>query len=210
MAKSKPKLPKINKWVLTLIVLAGIGWWLFSFVMKYINNVPKLDEEVKASWSQVVNNYKSRADLIPNLVSTVKGYAIHEKEALTGVIEARAKATQMTIPENILTNKEAFQKFQATQSNLGAALGRLMVVVEKYPELKADKSFLGLQSQIEGIENRIRIARKDYIETVKNYNMELRTFPNKIIASIFHSDAEIRENFTAPKEVETAPNVSFE
>ena len=209
MTENKVKKFKISKkWIIILLVVFVIGWFI-SFAMKYINNIPKLDENVKASWSQVINNYKSRTDLIPNLVATVKGYAKHEKEALVGVINARAKATQMNLPENILTDKNAFMQFQSVQNGLTSALSKLMVVVEKYPDLKANKSFIGLQSQIEGMEARIRVARKDYIVAVKEYNLELRVFPNYIVASIFHPSAEMRENFVIAKEEESNPKVNF-
>ncbi|MGD9719469.1 MAG: LemA family protein, partial [Sulfurimonadaceae bacterium] len=131
-------------------------------IATHINNVPKLDEGVKASWAQVQNQYKRRADLVPNLVATVKGYASHEKEVLTQVTEARAKVGQMNVDANMLNNPEAFAQFEASQGALSSALSRLMVVVERYPELKADKNFQALQSQLEGTENRIAVARKDY------------------------------------------------
>ena len=140
-----------------------------------INRLPTLDEQVKAAWSQVLNQYQRRADLIPNLVETVKGYARHEEQTLTAVVEARAKATQMTIPSDILTNPEAFKRFQENQAALTTALSRLLAVAEQYPDLKANQNFLSLQSQLEGTENRISVARRDYIEAVQAYNIELRT-----------------------------------
>ena len=141
-------------------MLAGCG----------INTIPTLQEQAKAAWSEVLNQYQRRADLIPNLVETVKGYAAQESKVLTDVVEARAKATQMQIPPDILTNPEAFQKFQEAQNNLSGALGRLLVITENYPDLKSNQNFLALQSQLEGTENRIGIARRDYITAVRDYN----------------------------------------
>ena len=174
-----------------------------------VNNVPRLDEQVKASWSQVQNQYQRRADLIPNLVETVKGYAAHESETLEAVIAARAKATAMQLPENITQDPAAFQQFQENQAQLSSSLARLMVVVEQYPNLKADQQFLALQSQLEGTENRIAVARKDYIETVQVYNTELRTVPGRWIAAIFYPDAEVKATFTASEPAQQAPAVKF-
>jgi len=178
-------------------------------IATHINNVPKLDEGVKASWAQVQNQYKRRADLVPNLVATVKGYASHEKEVLTQVTEARAKVGQMNVDANMLNNPEAFAQFEASQGALSSALSRLMVVVERYPELKADKNFQALQSQLEGTENRIAVARKDYIATVQSYNLELRTVPGKWVAAIFHPEASVKENFSATPEEQNVPKVAF-
>ncbi len=174
-----------------------------------INNIPSLEEEAKAQWGQVLNQYQRRADLIPNLVATVKGYAAHEQETLTQVIEARAKATQMSIPKDILNNPAAFTQFQANQGSLGAALGKLMVVVEKYPDLKADKNFLTLQAQLEGTENRISVARRDYIIAVKNFNTEIKTFPGRIWHNVMYSDTEYMQQFEIATEAKTAPKVTF-
>lgn len=175
-----------------------------------INNVPTYDEEVKAAWSQVQNQYQRRTDLIPNLVETVKGYAAHEQETLTAVIEARAKATQMTLPANITENPQAFAQFQQSQSELSSALARLMVVVERYPDLKANQNFLALQSQLEGTENRISVARRDYIQAVQKYNTELRTIPGRWVAGIFYPDAKVKETFAATAESQAAPKVNFQ
>jgi LemA protein len=175
-----------------------------------INNVPTYDEEVKAAWSQVQNQYQRRADLIPNLVATVKGYAEHEQSTLTAVIEARAKATQTPVPSNITENPEAFKQYQQAQGELTSALSRLMVVVEQYPNLKADQSFLALQSQLEGTENRISVARRDYIAAVQKYNTELRTIPGRWIAGIFYPDAKVKETFAADAESQKAPKVNFQ
>ena len=176
-----------------------------------INAVPTQDEQVKAAWSQVQNEYKRRSDLIPNLVQTVKGYAAQEKSVLIGVTEARAKATQMTmsLPADVTSNPEAFQKFEQTQSQLGASIGRLLAVSEKYPDLKSNENFMALQSQLEGTENRITVARKDYIDAVQVYNTTLRTIPSKWIAAIFYPDAKVKQTFSAPENEQEAPKVSF-
>lgn len=174
-----------------------------------INNIPTLEEEAKAQWGQVLNQYQRRADLIPNLVATVKGYAEHEEATLTAVIEARAKATQTTLPADILSNPAAFSQFQANQAGIGAALGKLMVVVEKYPDLKADKSFLTLQAQLEGTENRISVARRDYIFAVKNFNTEIKTFPGRLWHSVMYSDTPYMQQFEIAAEAQIAPQVNF-
>jgi LemA protein len=181
------------------LALAGCG----------INTIPTLDERAKASWSDVLNQYQRRADLIPNLVETVKGFAAQESKVLTEVIEARAKATQVQIPPDILTNKDAFDKFQNAQGNLTGALGRLLVVVERYPELKSNQNFLALQSQLEGTENRIAIARRDYIAAVKDYNTELRTIPGRWWRALLYPDAEPMQNFTVSEETTKVPDVKF-
>ncbi len=185
--------------LLTASLLSGCG----------INNIPTYDEAVKASWSQVLNQYQRRTDLIPNLVKTVKGYAAHEKDVLIEVVEARSKVSQMNIPENVLTNPEAFKTFQQNQSALSSALSRLMVVVERYPDLKANQNFLALQSQLEGTENRISVARRDYIQAVKQYNTELRTFPGRIWKSVLYDDSELKETFTVSEEAQQVPSVEF-
>lgn len=190
--------------VLGLILLAII----YLTVTNY-NNIPKLDENVKEKWSQVQNQYKRRADLIPNLVETVKAYANHEKSTLVEVTEARSKVSQITLNENTLNNPELLQQFENAQSNLTSALSKLMVVVEKYPELKANENFLSLQSQLEGTENRISVARRDFIEAVKLYNLELRTMPGKFVAAIAHPEAKIKETFTASPTEQDAPKIKF-
>jgi len=174
-----------------------------------VNNIPTYDEDVKAKWSQILNQYQRRADLVPMLVNTVKGYAAHEKSVLVEVTEARAKVTQTTIPADILTNKAAFAQFQQNQAGLSGALSKLMVVMEKYPDLKANQNFLELQSQLEGTENRISVARRDYIAAVQKYNTEIRTFPGIIWKMIVHKDALVKENFTADDSVKKAPEVKF-
>lgn len=175
-----------------------------------INNIPTYDEEVKAAWSQVLNQYKRRADLVPNLVNTVKGFAAQEKEVLTEVTKARASVSQMKLPENILSDKQAFQQFQAKQAQLSSALSRLMVVVERYPNLKSNQNFLALQSQLEGTENRISVARRDYIKAVQKYNTELRTIPGRWWAAMLYPEMEVRENFSVEESVQETPEVSFQ
>ncbi len=181
-------------------LLAGCG----------INNIPTYDEEVKAAWGQVENQYQRRADLVPNLVETVKGFAKQEKDVLIQVVEARSKVAQMQVPKDVLTNPAAFKQFQQNQDALSSSLARLLVVVEKYPELKSDQNFLALQSQLEGTENRISVARRDYIEAVKKYNTELRTIPGKWWASLMYPDAIVKETFSASAEAKEAPKVKFQ
>ncbi|HVV65559.1 MAG TPA: LemA family protein [Rhizomicrobium sp.] len=184
---------------LVLIGISGCG----------INAIPAQDEQVKAAWSQVLNEYQRRSDLVPNLVATVKGYAKQEQTVLIGVTEARAKATQMTIPKDILTNPQAFHQFEANQNNLTGALGRLMVVSERYPDLQSTENFLALQSQLEGTENRITVARRDYIDAVQAYNTLLRTIPSRWTAAIFYPDAKPKETFTISEKAQEAPKVQF-
>lgn len=189
---------------LAVIVIAVV-----MLIVTKINNVPKLDENVKESWSQVQNQYQRRADLIPNLVSTVKGYAKHEKDTLTEVTNARANVGKISMTPEMLSNPEIFAQFQKAQGALSSALSRLMLVVEKYPDLKANKNFLALQSQLEGTENRIAVARRDYIQTVKLYNIELRTYPGKIVAAIMYPEAKVKQTFSAKPEYQEAPKVKF-
>ena len=174
-----------------------------------VNNVPRLEEQVNASWAEVQNQYQRRADLVPNLVETVRGFARQEQETLTRVIEARARATQMTLPANITENPEAFRQFQENQAQLGSALARLLAVSEAYPELRSNTNFLALQSQLEGTENRIAVARRDYIQTVQAYNTELRTIPGRWIAGILYPDAKPKQNFESTAEAQQAPRVQF-
>ena len=176
-----------------------------------VNNIPTLDEETTAKWSQVLNQFQRRADLIPNLVEVVKGYASHEKETLTAVVEARSKVSSMTLPKDILTNPEAFKLFQQNQGQLSSALSKLMVVVERYPDLKASQNFLALQSQLEGTENRIAVARRDYIEAIKLYNTEIRTFPGRLWVMILYGDAEVKQNFSVDnvESISTAPKIKM-
>jgi LemA protein len=183
----------------TGILLAGCG----------INTIPTLQERAKAAWSEVLNQYQRRADLIPNLVETVKGFAAQETKVLTEVVEARAKATQVQLPADILTNPEAFKRFQEVQGQLSGALARLLAVVENYPDLKSNQNFLALQSQLEGTENRIAIARRDYITAVKDYNTELRTIPGRWWRALLYPDAELMQNFTVAEETTKVPEVKF-
>ena len=176
-----------------------------------VNAVPRQDEAVKAAWSQVLNQYQRRADLIPNLVETVKGYAKQEQTVLTQVVEARAKATQTTVqlPPDVTSNPEAFKQFEQSQAALGGALGRLLAVSENYPDLKSNQNFLSLQSQLEGTENRISVARKDYIDKVQTYNTTLRTIPSRWIAAWFYPDAKVKETFTITEQAQQPPQVKF-
>ena len=173
-----------------------------------VNTIPTYEEQARAAWSQVLNQYQRRNDLIPNLVETVQGYARQEQEVLTQVVEARARATQMTIPEDILTDPEAFQKWQSAQGELGAALGRLISITENYPDLKSNQNFLALQSQLEGTENRISVARRDYIEAVRRYNTEIKTIPGRWWNALMYQ-SEPMANFTVAEEVLDAPEVDF-
>ena len=176
-----------------------------------INTIPTYQENAKANWSEVLNQYQRRADLIPNLVETVKGYAAHEREVLEQVTKARAQATQvqLQVPPDVLTNPEAFKRFQEAQAQLSSALARLLAVSERYPDLKANRNFLALQSQLEGTENRIAVARRDYIEAVRQYNTELRTFPGIIWASTLYRSYKPMETFTAGEDVMRPPPVKF-
>tara|TARA_R110001592_G_scaffold152614_4_gene380285 strand:- start:10668 stop:11228 length:561 start_codon:yes stop_codon:yes gene_type:complete len=182
-------------------VLAGCG----------VNNIPTYDEQVKSAWSQVENQYQRRADLIPNLVETVKGFARQERETLTAVVEARSKATSIQISADDLNDPAKMRQFEQAQAQLTGALSRLMAVSERYPDLKSNQNFLTLQSQLEGTENRIAVARRDYIGSIQVYNTEIRTFPGRIWHSLMYSDMPIRENFEATTEdAEQAPAVQFE
>ena len=174
-----------------------------------VNTIPTYEEQTKAAWSQVENQYQRRADLIPNLVETVKGAATFERETLQAVIEARGKVAQTTVPSDVLTNPEAFRAFEQNQAALTSALSRLLVVVERYPDLKANQNFLSLQSQLEGTENRIAVARRDYIDAVRRYNTELRTFPGRLWAMTLYSGSEPMQNFTVVEDVSKAPTVKF-
>ena len=197
---------RVAKFVGRIAVLCALG---FALAGCGINKIPAQDEQVKASWSEVQNQYQRRADLVPNLVATVKGYATHEEKTLTEVTEARAKATQMVLPPDILTNPQAFHQFEQNQAQLSGALGRLLAVSESYPQLKADQNFLVLQAQLEGTENRIAVARQDYIVAVQQYNTTLRTIPSRWIAAIFYPSAKRRQTFTSTDDAQHAPKVSF-
>ena len=189
----------------TLLVVIGILVVLVGWVIGAYNGLVSLDEETNGKWAQVESAYQRRADLIPNLVNTVKGYADFEKETLTGVIEARSKATGITVDANNLT-PEAIANFQAAQGQLSGALSRLLVTVERYPDLKANQNFLGLQSQLEGTENRIKIERDRFNTSIKNFKSTIRKFPKTIIASSF--GFEKKGYFEADQGTEYAPEVS--
>ncbi len=173
------------------------------------NTIPTLEEAAKARWSDVQNQYQRRTDLIPNLVATVQGYAAQEKSVLTGVIEARAKATQVKIDVSQLTDPDKLKAFQDAQNQLTGALGRLLAVSENYPDLKSNANFLALQSQLEGTENRIAVARRDYIEAVRAYNTALRTFPTVLWAKTAFSGNKPMAEFTATEGSEKPPQVKF-
>jgi LemA protein len=173
------------------------------------NNIPTEEEQAKAKWADVQNNYQRRADLIPNLVTTVQGYAKQERDVLTAVVEARAKATQVKIDVSQLTDPDKLKQFQDVQNQLSGALGRLLAVSENYPDLKSNQNFLALQSQLEGTENRIAVARRDYIEAVRVYNTELKTFPGVLWAStVFRANKPMAE-FAANENAQTPPQVKF-
>ena len=186
------------------VVLLG----LFVSACGY-NNIPTYEEQAKAKWADVQNNYQRRADLIPNLVATVQGYAKQEKDVLTAVVEARAKATQVKIDVSQLTDPAKLKQFQDAQNQLSGALGRLLAVSENYPDLKSNQNFLALQSQLEGTENRIAVARRDYIEAVRVYNTELKTFPGLLWAATFFRANKPMAEFTAGESAQTPPQVKF-
>ena len=181
------------------LALSGCGY----------NNMTRQDEQVKAAWSEVVNQYQRRADLVPNLVNTVKGFAAQEQKVLIGVTEARAKVGSIQATPELINDPQAFAKFQAAQGELTQALSRLMVVVERYPELKSDQNFRDLQAQLEGTENRITVARNRYIDAVREYNVTVRSFPTNLTAKLF--DFSVKPNFTVANEaqISTAPTVDF-
>ncbi|CAL4868661.1 hypothetical protein MMA231_02950 [Asticcacaulis sp. MM231] len=193
--------------VLGLIAAAGLA---LSLVGCGVNNIPTKEETAKQSWADVQNAYQNRADLIPNLVATVKGAAAHEEGTLTAVVEARAKATSVNVDASTISDPAKFKQFQQSQDGLSSALGRLMVIQEQYPNLKANENFLALQSQIEGVNNRITIARRDYNAAATQYNLSLRTFPSVIWAKTMYSSSKPMELFTASAGAETAPVVSFD
>jgi LemA protein len=184
----------------SVLVLSGCGY----------NTLQQQDEAVKAEWSEVLNQYQRRADLIPNLVATVKGFAAQEERVLTRVTEARARVGSMQVTPEMLENPEAFAQFQQAQGELGAALQRLLVVTENYPELKSDRNFQDLQAQLEGTENRIAVARNRYIDAVRRYNSTVRSFPTNLTAKLF--DHEVKPNFSVENEAEISrpPSVDFD
>jgi LemA protein len=190
--------------IVLLVVAAGL------FVSGCgVNNIPTYDEQAKAKWSDVQNQYQRRADLIPNLVETVKGYAAQEREVLTQVIEARAKASQIRVDPSTINDPAKFKEYMDAQNQLTGALGRLLVTVERYPDLKSNQNFLALQSQLEGTENRISVARRDYIEGVRVYNTELKTFPGVLWANTLYRSYKPMETFTVAEEMSRPPTVKF-
>ena len=193
---------KVTAWMMMVwmtALLSGCGY----------NEFQARDEAVKAAWGEVVNQYQRRADLVPNLVNTVKGYASHEKDTLEAVTRARAAATSIQVSPETLNDPQAFQRFQQAQGELSSALSRLLAVSENYPQLKADNLFRDLQSQLEGTENRITVARQRYIKSVQDYNVLARSFPTNLTAMIFHYP--VRPSFTVENEraISTAPTVNF-
>jgi LemA protein len=184
---------------LLALLLTGCGY----------NNIPTYEEQAKAKWSDVLNQYQRRADLIPNLVETVKGFAKQESGVLEAVTAARATATSVKVDASTVSDPETFKKFQEAQAQLSGSLGRLLAISENYPVLKSNQNFLALQSQLEGTENRIAVARRDYIEAVRVYNTELRTFPGSLWARIFYSSNKPMEEFTVADSVKTPPAVKF-
>ena len=197
---------KLSKGLITLLVVLGAVLLVFLWAKNAFNSMVTKEEGVTSAWAQVENVYQRRADLIPNLVATVKGYAAHEQETLEGVVNARAKATQTTIDPSNLT-EESLKQFQAAQGELGSALQRLMVVVERYPDLKANQNFLELQAQLEGTENRITVERQKFNETARAYNTYIRQFPKNILSGIF--GFERKAYFEAAQGAEEAPKVEF-
>ena len=195
----------MKKLSIPVIIIAVVAVIAIMCVSAY-NSLVSSEESVDTAWSQVENVYQRRADLIPNLVNTVKGYAAHEKETLEGVVSARAKATQMTIDPTNLT-PEAIEKFQAAQGELGSALGKLLAITENYPDLKSNENFKELQAQLEGTENRIAVERKKFNETAQVYNTSIRKFPRSIVASMF--GFERKPYFKAQEGAEQAPTVQF-
>ena len=184
---------------LICLLVAGCG----------VNNIPTYEEQAKAKWSEVLNQYQRRTDLIPNLVETVKGFAQQERSVLEAVTAARASATAVKVDASTITDPETFKKFQEAQAQLSGALGRLLAVSERYPDLKSNQNFLALQSQLEGTENRIAVARRDYIEAVRIYNTELSTFPGRIWAAVLYSKNKPMEAFTIDETAKQVPQVKF-
>ena len=199
MARSMSRLRTLLAAVLLGLTVSACGY----------NTIPTLEEQAKARWADVQNNYQRRADLIPNLVATVQGYAKQEKDVLTAVVEARAKATQVKVDVSQLDDPEKLKQFQDAQNQLSGALGRLLAVSENYPDLKSNQNFLALQSQLEGTENRIAVARRDYIDTVRAYNTELKTFPGVLWAATFFRANKPMAEFTATDNAQTPPQVKF-
>ena len=196
----------MKKGVIILIVVAVVVLGIFMWVKSTYNGLVTKQESVESAWSQVENVYQRRADLVPNLVATVKGYAAHEKETLEGVVNARSKATQMSIDPTKL-DEESLKKFQSAQGELGNAIGRLLMITENYPDLKANENFKELQAQLEGSENRITVERQKFNESAKEYNTQIRHFPANIIAGMFGFDR--KPYFEAKEGADEAPKVEF-
>jgi LemA protein len=196
----------MKKWILRVSALLLV----MSLSSCGYNTFQSLDEEAKASWAEVLNQYQRRADLVPNLVNTVKGYAAHEEKVLTDVASARSKVGSMQVTPELINDPEAFAKFQAAQGQLTSALSRLLAVSENYPNLKADQGFRDLQAQLEGTENRITVARNRYIETIKNYNVAVRSFPQNLTAMMFGYKTKASFTVEDEKAISVAPAVSFE
>ena len=191
---------------LRILLVAFVAAWLSGCG---INNIPTFEERAKASWSQVENQYQRRNDLIPNLVETVKGFAEQEREVLTAVVEARAKASSVQLSPEMLSDPAAVERFQEAQQQLSGALSRLLVTVERYPDLKSNQNFLSLQAALEGTENRIAVARRDYIDAVRVYNTEIKTIPGRWWASLFYGGPEPMATFEVAEEVKQPPVVKF-
>ena len=194
---------KLNRLLLIpalALMLAGCG----------VNTIPTRDEQVKAAWGEVQNQYQRRSDLVPNLVATVKGYAKQEASVLEAVTQARASATQVKVDASTITDPAAFAKYQAAQNQLSGVLGRLLAITENYPDLKSNQNFLALQSQLEGTENRVAIARRDYNMAVQDYNISLRTFPTVLWAKTFYASQKPALPFEAQASAQAAPTVSFD
>jgi LemA protein len=200
MIRFSPRVSALAAVVVLTPAVAGCG----------INAIPTKEEAAKARWADVQSQYQRRADLVPNLVATVQGAAIAERTTLTQVIQARAAATGVTVTPDTLSDPAAFQRYQAAQGQLSQALSRLLLVVERYPDIKSNQNFIALQSQLEGTENRIAVSRRDYNEAVRDYNTSLRTFPTVIWAKTIHGGSEPMQLFTATEAAQTAPSVNFD
>jgi LemA protein len=199
MMMNRPPLHAVFAVILIGLSVSGCGY----------NTIPTLEEQAKARWGDVQNQYQRRADLIPNLVATVQGYAKQEKEVLTAVVEARAKASKVKVDASQLTDPGKLKQFQDAQNQLSGALGRLLAITENYPDLKSNANFLALQSQLEGTENRIAVSRRDYIEAVRAYNTSLRTFPTLLWAKTVFSGSKPMAEFTATDNAQSPPQVKF-
>ena len=200
MTRLKSRLARVALIVLAPLIVAGCG----------INTIPTKEEAAKAQWAEVQNQYQRRSDLIPNLVNTVKGYAAQEKSTLVEVTEARASATQVKVDASTITDPAQFQQYEQAQDKLSGVLGRLMMIQERYPDLKSNQNFLALQSQLEGTENRIAISRRDYNQSVRDFNTTLRTFPQILWAKTMYSSSKPMVLFSATAQAQTAPTVSFD